>query len=31
VEAAELIRIADKRLYDCKKEHHRLLTPVGSQ
>jgi diguanylate cyclase (GGDEF)-like protein len=31
VEAAELIRIADKRLYDCKKEHHRLLTPVGNQ
>jgi diguanylate cyclase (GGDEF)-like protein len=29
MEAGELIRIADKRLYDCKKEHHRLLTSVG--
>jgi diguanylate cyclase (GGDEF)-like protein len=31
MDADELIRIADKRLYDCKKEHHRLLTAVGNQ
>lgn len=24
IEAGELIRVADRRLYDCKKEHHRL-------
>jgi diguanylate cyclase (GGDEF)-like protein len=31
MEAGELIRIADKRLYDCKKEHHRLLASAGDQ
>jgi diguanylate cyclase (GGDEF)-like protein len=31
MEAGDLIRIADKRLYDCKKEHHRLLTSVSDQ
>jgi diguanylate cyclase (GGDEF)-like protein len=31
IDADELVRIADKRLYGCKKEHHRLLTAVGDQ
>jgi diguanylate cyclase (GGDEF)-like protein len=31
MEAGELVRIADRRLYDCKKEHHRLLTSIGDQ
>jgi diguanylate cyclase (GGDEF)-like protein len=31
MEAGELIRIADKRLYDCKKEHHRLLASRGDK
>jgi diguanylate cyclase (GGDEF)-like protein len=31
MDVGELIRIADKRLYDCKKEHHRLLILVDDQ
>jgi diguanylate cyclase (GGDEF)-like protein len=31
MDAGELIRIADKRLYACKKEHHRLFTSVDDQ